>query len=266
MVAVGVVIILVFALAAIFAPLLSRFEPDSISFGEKLQAPGAEHWLGTDELGRDIWVRVVFGARVSLAIAVVVVALAMTAGLLIGALAGFSGGWLDTVIMRVVDVLIAIPGLVLAMALTAALGPSLEHAMIALAFVALPSYIRLVRGQALVARHAGYTEAAESFGAGGAYIIRVHIIPDCLPVALVQGSLDVGRMILAAAALSFLGLGAQPPTAEWGAMVATGRQYLMTHWWYPAAPGMAILITAVGFNLVGDGVRDWLDPTAETRR
>lgn len=262
---VGLLIISTVVIMAIFAPFISPLDPNQIRFDQRLLAPSPDHWLGTDELGRDIWTRLLYGARISLSISVVVVLIATTGGLLIGATVGYLGGWIDTLVMRCVDVLIAIPGLVLAMALTAALGPSLQNAMIALAFVAMPSYIRLIRGQARVTRHLEFTEAAVSFGASRTYIVRVHIIPSCLPIVLVQGTLDVGGMILAAAALSFLGLGAQPPLAEWGAMVSAGRQFLMTHWWYPTVPGMAILISAIGFNLVGDGLRDWLDPRGNSK-
>lgn len=266
LVATGTLIVAVVALAAVCAPWLSASDPNALDFAERLQPPGPRHWLGTDELGRDLWARVLHGARISLLIAVVVVAVAASLGLAIGAVSGFVGGWVDALLMRAVDIVIAIPGLVLAMALTAALGPSLQNAMSALAVVAVPGYVRLARGQARIARHAGYTEAAESFRASPAYLVRVHIVPDCLPVVLVQASLDVGRMILAAAALSFLGLGAQPPTAEWGAMVAAGRQYLLTHWWYSTVPGLAIVVTAGGCTLIGDGLRDWLDPRGTSLR
>lgn len=255
----GLIVVVLVLIGAVCAPLFATADPNEIDFQSRLQPPSAGHWFGTDELGRDLWARVLYGGRVSVSIAVIVATLAATAGLIIGAVSGYLGGRVDTFIMRMVDILIAIPGLVLAMALTAALGPSLQNAMFALAFVAMPGYIRLVRGQARVVSHAGYTEAAGSFGAGRTYVVRVHVIPYCLPIVLVQITLDIGALILAAAALSFLGLGAQPPTAEWGAMVAAGRQYLMTHWWYPTIPGLAILVTAVGFNLIGDGLRDWLD-------
>ena len=263
LVVLGIAIVAVVFIAAVFAPVLGTTDPEAIDFKARLLPPGPNHWFGTDELGRDLWTRTLYGARVSVTIALAVVLLAATTGLAVGAVSGYLGGWVDTFVMRCVDVLMAIPGLVLAMALTAALGPSLQNAMFALAFVAMPGYIRLVRGQAKVVSHAGFTEAAGSFGAGKGYVVRVHIIPYCLPIVVVQATLDIGALILAAAALSFLGLGAQPPTAEWGAMVAAGRQYLMTHWWYPTSPGLAILVTAVGFNLIGDGLRDWLDTRGE---
>lgn len=250
---------------ALIGPLLAPYDPTAIDLDVRLQGPSAAHWLGTDELGRDLLSRLLHGARVSLAIGVSIVALSATLGTLIGSYAGLKGGWVDAMIMRATDVVLSLPGLVMAMAFTAALGPSLFNATLALAFVATPGMIRLARGQALTVRSEAYVEASQLYGASALHILLRHIIPNAAPALTVQATLSVGAIILAAAALSFLGLGAQPPTAEWGAMVANGRNYLTIHPLYPIAPGLAILLTATGFNLLGDGLNDALNPRREGR-
>lgn len=258
----GGAVVLGMAVLALFSPILAPYDYQQIDIANRLAAPTADHLMGTDELGRDIFSRVVFGARISLPLGIAVVACIASLGLVIGGLSGLVGGFTDAVLMRCADVVLSIPGLILAMSLAAALGPSLQNVVIALALVRLPHYVRLARGQALVVRSAGYVDAAKLAGGGTLYRLRHHILPNIATPVLIQATSDIGGVILAASSLSFLGLGAQPPTPEWGAMVSTGRQYFLTHWWYATFPGLAILITAMGFNLLGDGLRDAFDPRA----
>lgn len=234
--------------------------PNALDLTARLQAPSAQHWFGTDEVGRDLFSRVLAGSQQSIAAGLAVVVIAGGIGSLLGCLSGVLGGRGDAIIMRVMDIMLSIPSLVLTMALAAALGPSLFNAMLAIAIVRIPFYVRLARGQTLVVRQFTYVQAARTFGASRWHLIRWHILRNALPPLIVQASLDIGSAILMAATLGFIGLGAQQPTAEWGAMVAVGRNYVLDQWWYCAFPGAAILITAVGFNLFGDGIRDLLDP------
>lgn len=256
----GGAIITVILLMMVFAPWLVPYDPDSIDFSARLQPPSSTHWFGTDEVGRDLFSRVVMGSQQSVAAGLAVVAIAAIIGSLLGCFSGVLGGVGDAIIMRTMDIMLSIPSLVLTMALAAALGPSLFNAMLAIAIVRIPFYVRLARGQTLVVRQFAYVQAAKTFGANRWHLITWHILRNALPPLVVQASLDIGAAILMAATLGFIGLGAQQPTAEWGAMVANGRSYVLDQWWYCAFPGMAILITAVGFNLLGDGVRDLLDP------
>lgn len=256
----GIVILLVALVAMVFAPYIAPFDPYAIDLRARLAPPGAEHWFGTDEVGRDLFSRVVYGARASVGVGVAIVGIAATCGTTIGCFTGMVGGRIDTAIMRVMDVILSFPSLVLSMALAAALGPSLFNAMLAVAFVRIPFYVRLARGQSLSLRERAYVKAALTFGAHTGQILRRHILPNAMSPIIVQATLDLGGAILTAAALSFIGLGAQQPTAEWGAMVSTGRNFLLDQWWYPTFPGLAILVTATGFNLFGDGLRDMLDP------
>ncbi|RWE45213.1 MAG: D,D-dipeptide ABC transporter permease [Mesorhizobium sp.] len=252
------------ALAVLFvimaAPLLAPYPPDKISLAARLAAPSLQHLFGTDEVGRDLFSRVLFGARASCGIAFAIVIISTFIGSIIGCLSGVVGGIVDTAIMRLMDVFLALPALILAMALAAALGPSLFNAMLAVAVVRVPAYVRLARGQTLSLRNRTYVKASRSFGASPAYMLRWHILPNALSPIIVQATLDLGGTILTAAALSFIGLGAQPPTSEWGSMVSSGRNYFLDQWWYVTFPGLAILISAMGFNLLGDGLRDMLDP------
>jgi peptide/nickel transport system permease protein len=213
-------------------------------------------------VGRDLFSRVLVGSQQSILAGLVVVAIAGMIGSLLGCLSGVLGGRADAIIMRIMDIMLSIPSLVLTMALAAALGPSLFNAMLAIAIVRIPFYVRLARGQALVVRQYTYVQAAKTFGASRWHLISWHILRNSLPPLIVQASLDIGSAILMAATLGFIGLGAQQPSAEWGAMVANGRNYVLDQWWYCAFPGAAILLTAVGFNLFGDGIRDLLDPKA----
>lgn len=259
-IAIGFGIVAIALLLALLAPVIATHEPNAIALRAKLQAPSALHWLGTDEFGRDLFSRILHGARLSLLLSLTLVLATLSVGALLGGLSGLLAGWFDLVLMRALDIVMAIPPLVLALALAAALGPSLFNALLALGLVRLPAYIRLVRAQSLSLRGAGYVDYARLSGAGTWHVLRRHIVPNGIGPILVQATLDMGSVILAAAALSFIGLGAQPPTAEWGAIIGGGRPYFLSHWWYTLFPGLAIVVTALGFNLLGDGLRDLLDP------
>ncbi len=256
----GGIIITTMVLLATFAPLLAPFDPIAISLGDRLQPPGGDHLFGTDEMGRDIFSRILYGARISMVIGLMVVSIAGGVGTLIGATAGFIGGRIDNSIMRLMDVMLSFPSLVLAMALAAAMGPSLTSAVFAVTVVMIPKFARLVRGEALAVREMPYIAAARVSGAKDGWIILHHVIPNCISTVIVLGTLTLGDTILVAASLSFIGLGAQPPTPEWGAMISVGRKFLMDQWWYATFPGLFILITVIGFNVLGDALRDVLDP------
>lgn len=262
---IGLVVLLIILTLVIFAPLFATHEPNAIDLRARLAAPSPDHFFGTDEVGRDIYSRILYGGRQSIAVGFFVVVVAGLVGTMIGAISGLAGGWTDTITMRIMDVVLSVPSLVLIMALAAALGPSLINAAIAIAIVRIPFYVRLSRGQALLVREMPYVSAAKTFRAGRWHILRWHILPNILSPVVVQATLDIGNTILLAAALSFIGLGAQQPAAEWGAMVSTGRNYILDQWWYSGFPGFAILITATAFNLFGDGVRDILDPKQKAR-
>lgn len=256
----GFAIILAMVLMALSAPLLAPYNPIQISLADRLAPPSAAHWFGTDEIGRDILSRVMYGARISLWIGIVVVAIAGGLGAIIGAVAGYLGRSVDNVIMRVMDVILSFPPLVLAMALAAALGPSLNNAVLAVAFVMIPKFARMVRGEALAVKEKQFIAAARASGAGSFWIVWHHILPNCFSSVIVLGTLILGETILIAASLSFIGLGAQPPVPEWGAMISVGRKFLMDQWWYATFPGLFILVTVIGFNIFGDALRDVLDP------
>jgi len=256
----GLALIFLLALIAVSAPLIAPADPLKQVLSTRLKPPSTAHWLGTDQLGRDILSRMMYGARISLLIGIVVVGLAASVGTLVGLIAGYAGGWLDEGLMRLTDVFFAFPALILAMAISGALGPSLTNAMIAIAVVSWPVYARLVRAQVLLLREREYVEAARSLGASAERIVWKHILPNTLAPLLVQASFDMGGAILSAAGLSFIGFGTQPPTAEWGVMISEGRNYIATHSWLSLFPGLAILLTVAAFNLIGDGLRDALDP------
>ena len=253
------VMVLVLAIMAL-APVLAPHDPNLVSLEQRLLPPSAAHWFGTDEVGRDLFSRILYGSRQSVSVALFVVPVSGFVGSVLGCFSGALGGRADTAIMRATDIVLSVPSLVLTMALAAALGPSLFNAMIAITIVRIPCYVRLARGQALLIRELNYARAAQTFGASKWHVVRWHVLRNAMPPIIVQATLDVGGTILMAAALGFIGLGAQQPTAEWGAMVATGRNFILDQWWYSAFPGFAILITATGFNLFGDGLRDVLDP------
>ena len=256
----GLVLIGFFGLSALFASVLAPANPLDQVLTQRLKPPSPAHWLGMDQLGRDVLSRMLFGARISLVVGLVVVSSAGTFGTLVGLVAGYTRGILDEVLMRITDVFFAFPSLILAMAIAGALGPSLNNAMIAIAVVTWPVYARLVRGQVLSLREQEFIQAARSIGASTPRILLRHLLPNTLAPLLVQASFDMGGAILAAAGLSFIGFGAQPPTPEWGVMISEGRQFISTHPWLSLFPGLAILLTVAAFNLIGDGLRDALDP------
>lgn len=256
----GLAVIVLFTALAIFAPLLSPYDPLTQDIPNGLASPSPAHWLGADKLGRDIFSRMLYGARISLLAGLGVVVMSALVGTSIGLVAGYVGGWLDEALMRVTDIFFAFPSLILAMAIAGALGPSLQNALIAVSVVTWPVYARLVRGQVLVLRDREFVQAARAVGARHGLILRRHLFPNTLSPLLVQTSFDMGTTILAVAGLSFIGFGAQPPTPEWGVMISEGRNYITTHWWLTFFPAMAMLFAVAGFNLVGDGLRDVLDP------
>ena len=257
---IGLLIVLGLLLVALLAPLLATHSPIAQNLSLRLQPPSAGHWLGTDEFGRDIYSRILHGTRLTLAVVVLVAILVGPIGLLVGTVAGYMGGWVDTALMRVTDVFLAFPRLILALAFVAALGPGIENAIIAIAFTLWPPYARLARAETLTIRNSDFIAAARMQGASTLRIILGHIVPLCLSSLIVRLTLDMAGIILTAAGLGFLGLGAQPPSPEWGAMIASGRAYLLDQWWVATMPGIAIFIVSLGFNLLGDGLRDVLDP------
>ncbi|GFZ74387.1 cytochrome c550 [Pseudomonas amygdali pv. eriobotryae] len=256
----GLAIIFLVLLCMVCAPWLTSHDPNALNLAERLSPPTSAHWFGTDEVGRDLFSRVIFGSQQSVGVGLFVAFASCFIGGILGCFSGGIGGRCDAVIMRLMDIMLSVPSLVLIMALAAALGASLFNAMLAITLVRIPSYVRLARGQALSIRNQGYVKAAQTFGASHWHLVHWHVARNAMPPLLVQLSMDIGSAILMASALGFIGLGAQQPTAEWGAMIATGRNYILDNWWYSAFPGLAILITATGFNLLGDGVRDLLDP------
>jgi len=257
---VGGCIFVAVVLGAILAPLIAPYDPTAINFIDKLQGPGVNHLMGTNDLGQDIFSQVVFGARTSLMVGVVVISLAIGIGVPIGLLAGFFGGRIDTVLMRISDVFLAFPPLLLPIAITAALGTGLFNAMVALAVSWFPWYSRIVRGAVMRVKSELYISAARAMGVSSVRIMLRHALPNSTTPIIVQGSMDFGYSILAAASLSFIGIGAQPPTPEWGLMAAMSRTRFIDNWWTVTFPGLAIFVTVLAVNLVGDGVRDILDP------
>jgi peptide/nickel transport system permease protein len=256
----GALILLLFAIAALLAPLLSPADPLAQNIGRGLRPPSPAALLGTDKLGRDIFSRLLYGARISLLVGLAVVVGASVIGTLLGAVAGYIGGWADELLMRVTDIFFAFPALILAMAVAGSLGPSLRNALIAIIVVTWPVYARLVRGQILGLKGREFIVAARAAGTPELRIVLRHLLPNALAPLLVQASFDLGGAILSVAGLSFIGFGAQPPTPEWGVMISEGRNYLATQWWLATFPALAILLVVAGFNLLGDGLRDLLDP------
>jgi len=259
----GLGLVLAFLLMAAVGPWIVPYPDDArgaVHLDEKLAAPSARHWFGTDEVGTDIYTRVVLGARVSLQIGLIITLLATAIGVPLGIVAGYVAGPLGETIMRVTDVFLSVPALVLALAIVGALGPGITNAIVALGLVWWPGYVRLVQSKTLALKGQVFVEAARAVGTGRLRIVFVHILPNCVSPITVKASMDMGSAILAAAGLGFIGLGAQPPYPEWGAMISHGRNYLPTWWWYSAFPGLFIYLTVLGFNLLGDGLRDILDP------
>jgi len=260
---VGLLIVLALLVVAAVAPLLATHSPFAQDLEQRLQPPGPAHWLGTDELGRDLYSRVLHGARVTLVIVGLVVLTVAPVGLLVGTAAGYLGGWLDAVLMRVTDVFLAFPRLILALAFVSALGPGIENAVIAIACTAWPPYARIARAETLTIRTSDFISAIRIQGAGPIRIVLRHVVPLCTSSVIVRLTLDMAGIILTAAGLGFLGLGAQPPSPEWGAMIASGRKFLLDQWWVATIPGIAIFVVSLGFNLLGDGLRDVLDPKGQ---
>ena len=257
----GLLIVLALVFVAIFANLLAPYSPTEGDLRTtRLLAPSLAHWMGTDDQGRDILSRLIHGSRITLFVVVLVAVLAAPIGLLVGTVAGYAGGLVDAALMRITDIFLAFPRLILALAFVAALGPGIENAVIAIAITSWPPYARLARAETLTIRQTDYIAAVQLLGASPWRIVLRHIMPLCLSSVIVRVTLDMAGIILTAAGLGFLGLGAQPPTPEWGAMIASGRQYVLDQWWVAAAPGAAIFLISLAFNLLGDGLRDALDP------
>lgn len=257
---IGLVLLVAFAFMALLAPFVSPYDPLFQNISASLTPPSLDYWLGTDKLGRDILSRMLYGARISLRVGLIVVLTSGAVGAFVGLIAGFRRGWVDEVLMRVTDIFFAFPSLILAMAIAGALGPSLQNALIAVAAVSWPVYARLIRSQVLVLREQEFVLAARAIGVSSTTILFRHVLPNTLAPFLVQASFDMGATILAIAGLSFIGFGAQPPIPEWGVMISEGRNYITTQGWLTAVPAVAILLLVAAFNLVGDGLRDILDP------
>ncbi|MGY0394249.1 nickel transporter permease [Fusobacterium sp.] len=258
----GLIILIILFLLAIFADVIANYDNVVIkqNLAQRLQGPSAAHWLGTDEFGRDIFARLVHGTRVSLQVGIVAVGISIIIGGVLGAVAGYYGGKLDNTIMRIMDIFLAVPSILLAIAIVSALGPSILNLMLAISISSVPSYARIVRASVLSIRDQEFIEAAKAIGASNTRIIFRHIIPNSLAPVIVQATLGVASAILSTAGLSFIGLGIQPPAPEWGSMLSGGRQYLRYAWWVTTFPGVAIMITILSLNLLGDGLRDALDP------
>lgn len=256
----GLVVLALLAFGALAAPVLTPFEPDKLSPREARLPPSLTHPLGTDHFGRDVLTRILYGGRVSLRIGLIAVAIGATIGVALGAVAGYRGGWVDEVISRVLDVMLAFPGILLAIAVVAVLGPDLQNLMIAVGVGTVPGFARLVRGQTLAAREFDYVTAARAIGCPHAKILGRHILPNVLAPIVVFATLSIAGAILAGASLNYLGLGAKPPTAEWGLMLAEARDEIRRSWWLPTFPGLAIMLTVIAINAVGDGLRDAFDP------
>jgi len=256
----GLVIVAILIFLAVFAPWVAPHNPLAGDLGNRLMPPGEIHWLGTDQQGRDIWSRIIYGSRTTLLIIFMVAITAAPLGIIIGASAGYVGGKTEAVLMRLTDAFLAFPKLVLALAFAAALGPGIENAVLAIALTSWPPYARIARAETLTVRSTDYVAAARLTGASDLRILFGHIMPMCMPSLIVRVSLDMAGVILIAAGLGFLGLGVAPPQPEWGAMVSEGRQQILEQWWVCTYPGVAIFIVSLGFNLIGDGLRDVLDP------
>lgn len=262
---VGLVMVLFLVVVAITGPMWVPYPEDAtgaLHITDRFQPPGRPHPFGTDEVGRDVFSRVVLGTRISFQVGAIILIVAISIGVTLGSIAGYFGGWINEVIMRITDIMLTFPGIFLALAITAALGPGVRNAMLALSITWWPGYARLVQAQVLSAREEDYVEAVRSMGAGHRRIIFRHILPNTMSAIIVKASMDIGFAILSLAALGFIGVGAQQPTPEWGAMVAFGRRFLPHYWWYSTFPGLAMFFTVFGFNMLGDGLRDVFDPRA----
>lgn len=256
---IGITIIMIVVLTAIFAPQIAPYAPTAQDF-RRLQPPSATNWLGTDDLGRDVFSRIVYGSRISLQVGIIAVTLALSIGVTLGVLSGYIGGTFDNGTMRVVDLMFAFPGLVLAIVIAGLLGPSITNAMIAIGIIYAPTFARVARGSVLTVKNELYLEAARLTGGGHTHIVSKHVLPNILAPLVVLVTLTMSTAILTEAALSFLGLGTQPPDPSWGKMLSEGRRFMEIAWWTTVFPGIAIVIAVLGFNLLGDGLRDALDP------
>jgi peptide/nickel transport system permease protein len=263
---IGLLITAALLFVAIFAPILAPHDPIAQELGRRLLPPGTPgNILGTDDFGRDILSRILYGSRITLYIVLLVILTAPVVGLIIGTVAGYFGGWVDTILMRITDIFLAFPKLILALALVAVLGPGMENAVLAIALTSWPPYARVSRAETLTVRNSDYIAAVKLQGAGPIRIIWGHVIPMCLPSVIIRVTLDMAGVILTAAGLGFLGLGVQPPLPEWGLMISAGRKFLFEQWWVATMPGLAIFIVSLGFNLLGDGLRDVLDPKSASK-
>ncbi len=257
---VGTAMLTILVGMVVFAPFVTRYGPIDPNYGARFAPPSTEHWFGTDRTGRDIFTRVVYGGRISLLVGLVAVGISASFGTLLGLVSGFYGGWLDNVIMRFMDFVLAMPGILLAITIVFALGPSLTNVMIAVGIASMPQYARVVRASVLSTKQLPYVEAARANGAGDASVMGRHILPNVFAPVLVLATLGLGSAVLSVAALSFLGLGAAPPTPEWGLLISDGRGVLRRSWWVATFPGLAIMVTVLAVNLIGDGLRDAMDP------
>ena len=260
---IGLAIVVALLLIAAFAPWIATHSPFEQNLRNVLQPPSGANWFGTDELGRDIFSRIVHGSRITLLIVLLVSIIVAPIGLILGAVSGYFGGWVDIVLMRVTDLFLAFPSLILALAFVAAMGPGLENAIIAIALTAWPQIARLARAETLTVRNSDYIAAVRLQGASPLRIVIRHVLPMCIPSVIIRVTLNMAGIILTAAGLGFLGLGAQPPSPEWGAMTSTGRRFMLDSWWLVTMPGLAILVVSLAFNLFGDALRDALDPRSE---
>lgn len=257
---IGLLLVLCLVLIALLAPVIALSDPIKIAPAKALLAPSLDHPFGTDQYGRDVFTRVLYGTRISLVVGFISVLIAVVVGTFLGLTSGYYGGWVDTLIMRFVDVMLAFPGILLALGLVSVLGPSLRNLMIAVGVSAIPEYSRLVRGSVLSAREHVYVEAARVVGCPDSVIMRRHVLPNVVAPVIVLATIGIGSSILWAAGLSFLGMGSQPPSPEWGRMLSEGRDFLREQWWIATFPGIAIMVTVLAMNLLGDGLRDILDP------
>lgn len=262
----GLIIVGILLVVAALAPWIAPHDPFVQNLGNRLKPPGTPGYiLGTDDFGRDILSRIIYGARITLYIIALVAVTAPVLGLLVGTVAGYFGGWIDAVLMRLTDIFLAFPRLILALALVAVLGPGIENAVLAIALTAWPPYARVARAETLTVRNSDYIAAIRLQGASAPRIIAGHVVPMCLPSVIIRVTLDMAGVILIAAGLGFLGLGVQPPLPEWGLMISSGRKFLFEQWWVATMPGLAIFLVSLGFNLLGDGLRDVLDPRSASR-
>lgn len=256
----GFLVLSLLVVVAIFAPLIAPYNPVSQNLSQALQPPSWAHWAGTDEFGRDILSRLIYGTRITIQTVLAVTLIVGPIGMLIGIVAGFVGGRTDAILMRFTDIVLSFPSLILALAFAAAMGAGLQTAIIAISLTGWPPIARLARAETLIVRNTDYVAAARLYGASPLRLLVLYIAPMCIPSVVVRLTLNMAGIILTAAALGFLGLGAQPPTPEWGAMISSGRQFMLDNWWVAVMPGIAILLTSLAFNLVGDALRDILDP------